>query len=400
MINQVFRNVTSFENVVLFSCLLLSGISYSILLLTARLFITDDLPGIVTFQSTAVFMTFILQAGYRAGVRKEYIYGNTRVALQTVYALAYLFGRVIPPVSLLLLLLLDEPLFLAFSAMQALLTSYLALCVISGDKKQSIFISFSIFFHIVIAGITFFIFSHDTAVIIIESISTLLLVFIAKFSSKRKHGERICKLVMVVVMKKYLSLQYAAFLIYFSMFIIAQICLKHKDFNVLETSLLLIYTDMQLLSGVILLGLGKVSVMLERPIIKRNLVQIYLRILALFICLIAIICYIVVYYYQSSSLLAFSYALLFLTLSGRYLISSIFSFTIEACHYVMLFIVGALTVYFCFLWSAEQFELEYFLINQWLIGLALLFLLSFNKSNMFISAPGKSLRKISKEQAR
>ena len=251
---------------------LLTGVSFSLILLGTRLFFPEKLVDMVYFQSVVVFFTFILQLGLRAG-------GRIHIHLDRLKTVDYVTSYVtrncwkLGGLSSLFVVLIDIPFYPSFIILQAVLSYLQGLYV---AKKDSIMIftnSFLIILSIFVAGgLIVFSASVPTTTLQIEIFSIFLLLGLS-FNKVRKYRLGREKKLFILLINRYKGLQYSSYIVYLTAFIFAQIFVFIGKNN---QDIISLYADVVLVSGLQLMVASKILVFIEGDIIKNKSFRKYI----------------------------------------------------------------------------------------------------------------------------
>jgi hypothetical protein len=261
-----------FKKYISFLMVLLTGVSFSLILLGTRLFFPEKLVDMVYFQSVVVFFTFILQLGLRAG-------GRIHIHLDRLKTVDYVTSYVtrncwkLGGLSSLFVVLIDIPFYPSFIILQAVLSYLQGLYV---AKKDSIMIftnSFLIILSIFVAGgLIVFSASVPTTTLQIEIFSIFLLLGLS-FNKVRKYRLGREKKLFILLINRYKGLQYSSYIVYLTAFIFAQIFVFIGKNN---QDIISLYADVVLVSGLQLMVASKILVFIEGDIIKNKSFRKYI----------------------------------------------------------------------------------------------------------------------------
>lgn len=314
----------SISSLMPFFFLLLSAVAFSFATLSARLFFTEKLSTIIDFQSTSVFIVFIIQMGLRTGIRLHYHHGFYRT-VERVYN--YLNIRSIRFAFVLTLIsgVFYQKFFFSFCFAQAILSFNQGLFVARKEFSNVAKSSVLIFSHIVLSVACIFITeSKQLTFILIESLSLgVLLISRVLFVQSSQQSLKATKLLI----KKYFPLQLGALIVYAAMYLFAQCVIK---FGKVEPQIVLAYADASIVAGVTLLLVGKGMVFLEGKIIKEKRflsnLSLYLAfVVGIVVLYVVVVSYLMPYdsYWAAGSIIfllgrfAFSYVSQFANVKSR-----------------------------------------------------------------------------------
>ena len=174
-----------FKNFISFSLVLLTGVSFSLIILMTRLVFPEKLVDIVYFQSVVVFFTFIVQLGLRAGGRIHIHLGK----MKTIdYVSSYIARNCwkLGGLSSLLVISLNLSFYPSFIILQAVLSYFQGLYIAKKERMMIVCNSFLIILSIYIAsGLIIFSESATLYTFQIEILSLFLLLGLS-FSKVKK----------------------------------------------------------------------------------------------------------------------------------------------------------------------------------------------------------------------
>lgn len=251
---------------------LLSAIPFAAALLYARYYQPPIIPALIFLQSTTAFGAFLMQMGLRAGLRKEYVANRVRVVRSTksVFIQAAFLVSTLCSMGFMLFGDLDLPICFLLIAANAALTLRQGLSVISANWEAATFESLALLAMNAIAAALLIdaTFPRYVDFILIEATAVLIAW---PFYDLRKFKYR-CGIAAVVV-RKYWGLQVSAFMVLLGMYIfnliIVQISLK-------DTEIGKEYALMTIVANSIILVVGKIFLIGEREIIRREKTQVVL----------------------------------------------------------------------------------------------------------------------------
>ena len=174
------------KNFISFWFVLLTGLSFSLIILAARIFFPEKLVEIVYFQSVVVFFTFIVQLGLRAGGRIHIHLGK----IKTIDHVSSYIARncwKLGGLSSLLVVSLNLSFYPSFILLQAVLSYFQGLYIARKDRKMVVYNSLLIILSIYIAG-GLIIFNESAKLYILQiEILSLLLLLGLSFSKVKKY---------------------------------------------------------------------------------------------------------------------------------------------------------------------------------------------------------------------
>jgi hypothetical protein len=256
-----------------FGMVLLTGVSFPLILLFTRLEFPEKLVSVIYFQSIIVFFTFIMQLGLRAGGRIHLHLGKVKtIDYVTSYIVrnAWKLGGLLT----LLVILLDIPFYPSFIILQAVFSYLQALYLAKKHSLKVIYNSLLIFLSICVAGGCIIFIEADSTITAIIEILSLLSLICMSFKRNQKYEISKEKKLFLLLINRYKGLQYSSYIIYLTSFILAQIIVVIGENNqdVIST-----YADIILFCGLQLLVLGRVIVFIEGDIIKNKSYRKYIH---------------------------------------------------------------------------------------------------------------------------
>lgn len=302
-----FFNWKRISTLVQFCVILVSGVAFSLVLLTGRLFFEDQLKTLINFQSYAVLISFLMQLGLRTELRNQIYKSRYKLVKQVEFKYLYL-GVLLTPIfwGMQLFSWFDLP--LVFSFLLSFLTMKLGVFLAIGNKyKASIYsvYTFLLIFlgaSVVLTNLTG---DYKSNIQAVELISSVWMLSIYIYG--RRECNRLKLKVFKLVVKSGLQMQYASLLIYLSTFLFAQYTIKLSE-QANNSMLLLQFAELTLICGLQVLLASKLIVFYEREIVKRGN---YAKVVLVNFCLILLNLLIVVFYYESSDNGNSDYAIVF-----------------------------------------------------------------------------------------
>ena len=252
---------------------LLTGVSFPLVLLYARIEFPQKLVSIIYFQSIVVFFTFLVQLGLRAGGRIHFHLGkNKTVDIATIYLVknSWKLGLWLTLFSVLLRI----DFFPSFIITQALLSYLQGIYVAKKNKTMIILNSATISLSIMVAGFAIiFMESLIISQILIELLSLLLLIYLSISIKDIYESNRGRKLLLLLI-NRYKGLQYSSYFIYITAFLLSQMFVILGTY---DRSVIAVYTDITLICGMQALVIGKLSVFIEGQVIKDRSYRKYIN---------------------------------------------------------------------------------------------------------------------------
>lgn len=272
LVERLLRQVVSKKMVMVYISLL-SALPFPLVLLYSRLYIQEAVSSIIFLQSSTAFGAFVIQAGLRAGLRKEYVQGRKNIVdrvSKTFFLVSFFAALILSPVSQAL------PTEFAFLPVLAVLNAVLTLLVGQFMLKRDFFrgaLSVLCIASInLLAGFSRLLLPMALGNMLIEIASILVLFFYgAWYFGGVKRASLSC---LGLVLKKYLGLQVTSFVIYAVIFILALSIVQSG-----ERVLILLYADVTLTANVLLLFVARSSVVFERDILSNGRASRFLLVL-------------------------------------------------------------------------------------------------------------------------
>lgn len=257
-----------------FALVLLTGGSFSLILLITRLVFPEKLVEMVYFQSVVVFFTFIVQLGLRAGGRIHIHLGRVKTVdhvtsyiCRNCWKLGVLFSLFVAAINI--------SFYPSFIILQAALSYFQGLYVAKKDSSMVVYNSFLIIFSVFVAsGLIVFSESGPTSTLQIEIFSILLLLGLS-FGKVKKYRLGREKKLFILLINRYRGLQYSSYIVYLTAFIFAQIFVFIGKNN---QDIISLYADVVLVSGLQLMVASKILVFIEGSIIKNKSYRKYITV--------------------------------------------------------------------------------------------------------------------------
>ncbi|NOU22801.1 MAG: hypothetical protein HOO93_13645 [Methyloglobulus sp.] len=267
-----------------FGTVFLGSIGFPLAILISRGFFKNTgLVDLVSLQTDTAFIAFLIQAGIRAGLRKEYLIGHVRLVQLLELYLRGGWAFVFPPVSAVALYFFEGAFLPMIYGLNAVITLLIGLSLVRQDVKRAGGFSIALFamnfgsgMIVIMAGVSG---SDKLAMgITIECLSFLLGILFAS-NQREVAGHKKSSRLLLAVLRKYLGLQIASFVIMFSAYIFAQLVLSVS--NAGDTQLIVLYSDAILISGIITLVLSRILVLYEQNLVKSGKIELYLSLIHL-----------------------------------------------------------------------------------------------------------------------
>lgn len=279
---------------IIFATVLLSGIAFTISILTARIYFPEKLTDVIFFQSTTVFVTFIIQIGLRAGLRNHHHLGSQK----TVVIVDNTIRKIAFWICLPLVLVSSFQDFYSISFGMSVLQAFLTMCqgvrIAQGKPVVAAIYSLAVFLSIIAS--TFFIILTDSEyyekILIIDIISLSIMGVISLYTQLPSKGLYLLN----KIVRKYSEIQISSFLIYLLVFITSQlfVVLSYRD-----NTYALVFADVQIWCGAQILVFTRAIVFFEGRLLRdgkiNNLVSMIVIWSLLFSILFAVFAYYVLY---------------------------------------------------------------------------------------------------------
>ncbi|MGA4604086.1 hypothetical protein [Pseudoalteromonas maricaloris] len=355
-----------------------SALAFPTLLAYTRYFDAETVPYVIFMQASTAFGAFVIQAGLRAGLRKEFVEGRTRVVDITTFTFVQLIIKYGWIASIISIFLVDtEYTFLPMLAgANAVLTMLIGLSSLKGDSRLVLSFSLSLLFLNITAGILEILFNHDFMhYALIELMSMAMLVAIRIFLWPKFRSGSSALLGKIAI--KYIGLQVTSFFIMGSIYCLSMsVVLVAKD----QPWLSLLYADVTIISNVAILLLARGSLVFEREILSGR-VNVYLIFLFLFfLCFSALISFLKP---EEQRYITF---LLTLSFVGQFTLSSLSQYSSESARKVFVLISGGVFVYYLFFVTLGVVSDSLMLVNLYFVSLLIYFYLIKSESGGFINA--------------
>lgn len=249
--------------VVLWGLTFFSAIAFSASTFLARLFSQHSLPNLIQFQSTSVFLAFVVQAGLRAGLRNQFHLGRKKVVEEVEKKILKSLPWLSAIVSFLFLLQSRFDFCPAFAILHATLTLLIGLRIAQNRLSTAAIWSVLTFISIVIpclllmfSGLPF-----ARARIPIEAMSLVSLFLLGRGRSPSPMAWTALK----KVLKSSIGLQLGSFSVYLLVFVFGQyvVFLSRQDIKIGVA-----YADIQVICGVQSLIISRLYLLVEGRMVK------------------------------------------------------------------------------------------------------------------------------------
>lgn len=218
-----------------------------------------------------------MQAGLRAGMRKEYLVGNFRIVALVENELIRKWGLFIFPCSLLCVFLSDGRVLPAIYSLNALLTLLIGLRLVQQDLKSAGAFSLSLFILNFISGDLVVLLEGYSGWVSGASVEAFsLIVGFVVFLHKRRGAKKNSNGVYVawMIIKKYAGLQLSSFMIICASYFFSQTMLYSAETK--KTDLIVVLSDAILVSGLVSMFLSRVLLVFEKKIVANQKVCLYI----------------------------------------------------------------------------------------------------------------------------
>lgn len=216
----------------------------------------SDLSDVLNYQSSITLLSFVLQLGYRASLRKYYYEGYTRV-VDVSHDFFYLFVVISASVAYLIQYYIQVNLYIVSSLVVAYLTFLQTQAVVRQKLLPQLCSAIGNFFICVAAGIGVVVFSIDDYYIF-EAFALFVLIFFSRNVSFRRLYMR--RAIVIDILVKSQSYQIGSLMIMLMVFVLTQSVIhRYSDSNVIVA-----FADIQLISGLLTLVFGQALVLFEK----------------------------------------------------------------------------------------------------------------------------------------
>lgn len=270
------------RNLLRFSLLILTATGFSFGLLYARLFSAEViLSEVIRLQSYVVFLSFFLQLGYRAAIRK-YIYSSRLHLAKLMQSFLYLFLLSCAIVGLAVEYFLDSYHFIALSSLMAWLTFKFTIAVSLNNDKEFVLYGISVFLCALIPSISISFFRYNSSFLYFyQEFFSVIVLLVLIFSMEFKKSYRLRGRVLFKTLLESHYYQIGSGVMYMIVFMLAQSIISGSyDIEHLKA-----YTDIQIMSGFFVLFTGKLLLLYEKTIFFDKSVRFKVFLLLVFLVL-------------------------------------------------------------------------------------------------------------------
>ncbi|HYI07947.1 MAG TPA: hypothetical protein VEK57_02645 [Thermoanaerobaculia bacterium] len=339
MTGPAWLTPTRLRSLLFMAPVFLGAVSFSLVIACSRFFFGNvNLTHILDLQSSTAFFTFLIQAGLRAGMRKEYLVGNERV----VRLIEQYFLRKWPyysvPASLLVVLVFGGTFLPILCTLNAVYSLMLGLRLVQVRVPAAAYHSVNLFIVNTTAG-ALYLFFPDAPKLYLDLAAeafalTWGIVSLAGTVRGRLSPKRAAK-TFVLVLRRYAGLQVSSFLIVLHGYAFAQtiVLAGGKDLQ-----LAVYYSDAVMATGLIIMVLSRVSLVFEKQMVAKGLIRRYILILHLAFAAAAVLFAAATRRNVEAIVLV---ALFFLSLLGRYTTGVISGFLDESHRARAILWIGA-----------------------------------------------------------
>lgn len=252
-----------------FVLLTLSSLGFSLGLVLVRLFGDEAmLPKVLSFQSTVVLLSFILQLGSRAALRVHF-YGYRHRLVGISEDFVYLLQIPLAILGVVYVVYFNGQIYLATSCALALTTLRLTLSVARESPREQLIYS-SANFLLCLSGSILFLLESDylDADVLIEVLSLLVIVL----SYKKIHIPTVLRRrkAIYLILYKAQSYQLGSGVVALMVFVLTQSMILIYE----NTTTIVAYADVQIASGFLTLFLGQTLLMFEARLYKDSAARI------------------------------------------------------------------------------------------------------------------------------
>lgn len=282
--------------------LILSSLGFSVGIVAIRIYSdSDSLAYIINLQSIVVFSSFILQLGLRAAIRVQ-IYNRRLRLAKITYDSLYIILACLSIVGFLVEFYLNTYLFISLSSLLAIVTLSLTMSVAKNTFYSIILLSLLNFLVAFCSAFILLVVDNiELTSILVELIS--IFVFITMHRAidwKRLYRYRL-KIIMVYWNAQ--SYQLGSCVVALFIFLLTQSAVVQFEGNALNA-----YSDALILSGFLVLALGKGMLLIEKKLYNSGdkKYSLYIFLIAMQVLVSAIFSSIISYIYNISWVLMLS----------------------------------------------------------------------------------------------
>lgn len=317
----------------------LGAVAFSLVIAASRfLFNNAGLTQLIDLQSSTTFFTFLIQAGLRAGLRKEFLEGNERVVQLVERYVLRKWPYYSLPASLLVLVVFDGKFLPIVCTLNAVYTLLIGLRLVQVKIPAAAYYSVNVFVVNTAAGAMYLFFPQAPKLWVDISAEAVALVWGIVTLSRISRGRLVegrATRAFVSVLRKYAGLQLSSFLIVLHGYVFAQMIVVAggKDLQ-----LAVYYSDAVMVTGLIIMFLSRVMLVFEKKMVAEGVVGRYILILHLSFVGAAVLFALATRRNPEGMLLS---GLFFLALVGRYTTAVISGFIDEAHRARAIYLIGA-----------------------------------------------------------
>ncbi|WMN61177.1 hypothetical protein NI389_07270 [Pseudoalteromonas xiamenensis] len=355
-----------------------SALAFPALLAYTRYFDVEAVPYIIFMQASTAFGAFIIQAGLRAGLRKEFVEGRIRVVDSATFTFVKLIIKYGWLISFISIFIVDaEYTFLPLLAgSNAVFTMLIGLSSLKENRRLVLIFSLLLLLLNMVAGILEITFDHDFLhYVLIELVSMAMLITVkVALWPKLRSGSNV---LLRKVATKYIGLQVTSFFIMGCVYCLSMsIVLISKE----QPWLALLYADVTIISNIAILLFARSSLVFERDILSGR-VNSYLLFLFLFFLLFSVFMAFIKPEEQQ-------YITFFLTLSfvGQFTLSSLSQYSLESERRIFVLLSGLMFGYYLFIIALEKVSVSLLVVNLYFVSLVIYLHLVKSKFGGFINA--------------
>lgn len=242
-----------------FLVMTLSSLGFTVGLVFVRLWGEEEnLADILNYQSSVTLLSFILQLGYRASLRKFYYEGYERI-VSISHDFFYIFIVVSALCSYVIQYYTGINLYLVSSLVVAYLTFLQTQAVIKQDLRAQVYSALGNFFICAVAGMGVVLLSIENFYIF-EGFSLFILFLFPRSLNVRKVFARRSLIAEILIRSQ--SYQIGSMMIMLMVFVLTQSVI-HKYSN---SKVIVAFADVQLVSGFLTLIFGQTLVLFEKKL--------------------------------------------------------------------------------------------------------------------------------------
>lgn len=289
----MYHLINKIKSLFVFSCVFAAALGFPLSLIISRTFFSGSgLEDVILLQIDTAFFAFLIQAGARAGFKKAYITGYCRLVDNLELYIITKCTYVLLPFSFIFWFIGYEK-FPFLYGINAILTLSIGLFLVKRDVYNAAKYSFLLFFINFQASLLLILFdnvilSSGEKVLIIDLGSALVYMLCILRTRKIKFSSAANSFrLLKVVLNKYVGLQISSLFIMLSAYIYAKSILMYVSG---KPSLLFVYSDAIVVSGVTLMFISRVMMLFEKSLVQNGFVKMYVVAIHLFLFCFSVVC--------------------------------------------------------------------------------------------------------------